>query len=139
MMTGGTLQTEIDGLIRNLSICSGTAKCEDCQMMQEGCNFTRLAFRAIGAIGGLQQIADHYEQTSKDYWKEACEYKAQLPKHGEWLEKQVIHDRADAKITDWQHAKCSVCGKWHTTPYLYSFTHYESCPHCGAIMDLGDE
>ena len=38
---------------------------------------------AAAAIEELQQIADHYEQTAKDYWKEACEYKAQLPKRGE--------------------------------------------------------
>jgi hypothetical protein len=45
----------------------------------ERCLFTD----AAAAIEELQQIADHHEQTAKDYWKEACEYKAQLPKLGE--------------------------------------------------------
>ena len=44
---------------------------------------------AAAAIEELQQIADHYEQTAKDYWKEACEYKAQLPKRGEWNNHEV--------------------------------------------------
>ena len=30
------------------------------------------------ALEELQQIADHYEQTAKDYWKEACEYKRRI-------------------------------------------------------------
>ena len=35
--------------------------------------------RAADAIEELQQIAAHYEQTAKDYWKEACDYKAEIP------------------------------------------------------------
>ena len=49
----------------------------------------RLISDAAAAIEELQQIADHYEQTAKDYWKEACEYKAQLPKRGEWNNHEV--------------------------------------------------
>lgn len=54
--------------------------------------------------------------------------------HGEWLDCEVVHDRKDAKITDWQQARCSVCGRWHTTPYMYYFDHYNFCPVCGADM-----
>ena len=50
---------------------------------------SRLEKDAAAAIEELQQIADHYEQTAKDYWKEACEYKAQLPKRGEWNNHEV--------------------------------------------------
>ena len=53
---------------------------------------------------------------------------------GEWIDCEVVHDRKDAKITDWQQARCSVCGKWHTTPYMYSWYHFEYCPNCGADM-----
>ena len=54
-------------------------------------------------------------------------------KTGEWLEKTAL-DNADYPIDEWQSAKCSVCGKYHTTPYLYSFDNYPYCPSCGAEM-----
>lgn len=54
-------------------------------------------------------------------------------KSGEWLEKEVF-DNDDRIIDQWQSAKCSVCGKWHTTPYMYYFSHYNFCPSCGAKM-----
>ena len=43
------------------------------------------------------------------------------PKRGEWLECDVFDEH---NITEWQSAKCSVCGHYHTTPYLYNFTRY---------------
>ena len=49
-------------------------------------------------------------------------------RHGEWKERE-----ADAE--HWQSAKCSVCGRYHTTPYMYSFKNYNYCPNCGARMD----
>ena len=55
-------------------------------------------------------------------------------KHGEWVERNVTQDRRDAKIPEWQSAKCSVCGKYHTTPYMYYFRNYDYCPTCGADM-----
>ena len=56
------------------------------------------------------------------------------PKRGEWLERDVIDEPKGKHITQWQSARCSVCGRYHTTPYLYSFTHYNFCPNCGAEM-----
>lgn len=53
---------------------------------------------------------------------------------GEWTERRVIED---AKIDVWQYERCSVCDKYHTTPYLYSITDYAYCPHCGAKMEKG--
>lgn len=56
-------------------------------------------------------------------------------KKGEWTEKEVIHkDEASKVIEEWQSAKCSNCGLYHTTPYLYSFFPYNYCPHCGTPM-----
>ena len=55
-------------------------------------------------------------------------------KRGEWLERDVIDEPKGKHITQWQSARCSVCGRYHTTPYLYSFTHYNFCPNCGADM-----
>ena len=48
------------------------------------------------------------------------------PKVGEWLEKEINSD----KIEEWQSARCSVCDRYHTTPYMYYFSHYDYCPHC---------
>lgn len=53
-------------------------------------------------------------------------------KHGRWEEKTVSNYRAG----EWQSARCSACGRYHTTPYLYYFTDYKYCPSCGARMDL---
>lgn len=52
-------------------------------------------------------------------------------KSGEWLEKEVF-DNVDYEIPEWQSEKCSVCGKYHTTPYLYNFRTFEYCPNCGS-------
>ena len=56
-------------------------------------------------------------------------------KTGEWLEKTALSN-ADYPIDEWQSAKCSVCGKYHTTPYMYSFNDYPYCPNCGSEMIL---
>ena len=55
--------------------------------------------------------------------------------HGRWLQAEVIHDRKDAKIPDWQQAKCSVCRRWHTIPFMYYLKLDKYCPNCGAKMD----
>ena len=79
----------------------------------------------------------------RDDYKGIMEYINDLPsaerKHGEWVERNVMQDRRDAKIPEWQSAKCSVCGKYHTTPYMYYFTNYDYCPNCGCAMARGDE
>ena len=53
---------------------------------------------------------------------------------GEWLEKEVFDEPRAKIITQWQSARCSVCQRYHTTPYTYTFTHYEYCPCCGTQM-----
>ena len=56
-------------------------------------------------------------------------------KLGKWLEREVIDEPNGKHITQWQSARCSVCKHYHTTPYLYSFSHYDFCPHCGVKME----
>lgn len=56
-------------------------------------------------------------------------------KHGHWEEKTVINCNVD----EWQSARCSSCGRYHTTPYLYYFANFDYCPSCGAKMDEGSE
>ena len=57
------------------------------------------------------------------------------PKRGEWEEKETFHNGDDEPIIEeWQSALCSVCHKYHTTPYMYYFNNYNFCPNCGADM-----
>lgn len=58
--------------------------------------------------------------------------------HGRWEEQTVDSYEENAVIADWQSAKCSVCGRYLTTPYLYYFTKYNFCPNCGADMRDGE-
>ena len=58
--------------------------------------------------------------------------------HGRWQEKHVDY-ASDCAIDELQSAKCSVCGLYHTAPYMYYFSDYKFCPNCGARMDAGDE
>lgn len=55
-------------------------------------------------------------------------------KHGKWEEKETHLNENDCSITEWQSAKCSNCGKYHTTPYMYYFNNFTYCPNCGADM-----
>lgn len=61
-----------------------------------------------------------------------------MQKKGEWIERSVFDEPQGKRIEQWQSAKCSVCGKYHTTPYLYKYTYHDFCPSCGAKMDGGD-
>lgn len=61
-------------------------------------------------------------------------------KQGEWEDKEVFNDTDDDHIVEeWQSARCSVCGKYHTTPYMYYFDNFNFCPNCGARMKGGDD
>lgn len=120
--------TDYTELVKALRYCaeSGDFNCnKDCPMYPNypKC-LTKMDMDAAAAIEELQQIADHYEQTAKDYWKEACEYKAQLPKRGEWL-----------NVTDSYHwyGKCSVCGEEFVVDAYYAGG-MNYCPNCGAKM-----
>lgn len=50
-------------------------------------------------------------------------------KKGQWEEREVSSDNV---IDEWQSARCSVCGKYHTTPYMYYFDKFSFCPNCGS-------
>ena len=56
----------------------------------------------------------------------------QQVRHGKWEERKVSDKNC---IDEWQTACCSVCHKYHTTPYMYYFDNYNYCPNCGARMD----
>lgn len=59
------------------------------------------------------------------------------PKRGRWVERRVSYV-PDSDIYEMQSAKCSACGLYHTTPYQYSFTDYNFCPHCGVKMEMSE-
>lgn len=52
-------------------------------------------------------------------------------KTGQWEEREVLSEKV---IDEWQSARCSVCGRYHTTPYMYYFDEYNYCPNCGSKM-----
>lgn len=53
-------------------------------------------------------------------------------KTGKWIEREVFESKG--QVEELQSAKCSVCGKYNTTPYLYYFDNFPYCPSCGADM-----
>lgn len=66
--------------------------------------------------------------------KEEIEALPSAQKVGRWIERDVC-----VKLNmEWQSAKCSACGKYHTTPYMYYFDLYKFCPNCGAKMEEKD-
>lgn len=64
--------------------------------------------------------------------EEAKMQEEQAEASGRWEERKVADGN---NIEEWQSARCSVCGKYHTTPYLYTFYDYKYCPNCGARME----
>lgn len=59
---------------------------------------------------------------------------------GEWEDREVFNETDDDHIVEeWQSARCSVCGKYHTTPYMYYFDDFNYCPNCGARMKGGED
>ena len=62
------------------------------------------------------------------------------PTSGKWEEKETFSVADDDPIiSQWQSARCSECGKYHTTPYMYYFNDYNYCPNCGAQMKGEDD
>ena len=70
-------------------------------------------------------------------WLEKLE-QTSAPQTGVWVEKKVL-EQTEHGIDEWQSARCSVCGKYHTTPYMYHFFNFAYCPCCGAIMEEDHE
>lgn len=80
----------------------------------------------------VRLTADHIKVKGGEYVRDY--------QHGEWEEKETFHNGDGINepiIEEWQSAKCSICGKYHTTPYMYYFDNYNFCPNCGADMRKG--
>ena len=126
--------TDYTKLVEALRHCShdGLVKCNECKYGGKewpvGCE-EELMKDAAAAIEELQQIADHYEQTAKDYWKEACEYKAQLPKRGEWNDHEVACLLAEMFGDD---CACNLNGIDEWLPQYCEFAE-TCCPNPGGV------
>ena len=105
---------------------------------------TQMAIDALKAEPTLSEIARCCEKRglvlveSAVFEKMKSRCNTEPVKHGRWEHVEVVHDRKDAKIQDWQQAKCSVCGRWNTTPFMYYLKLDNYCPNCGAKMDLDE-
>lgn len=78
----------------------------------------------------IKLTSDHIKVKGAEYVRDY--------QRGEWEEKETFHNADDNPIIEeWQSARCSVCNKYHTTPYMYYFNNYNFCPNCGADMRKG--
>lgn len=90
--------------------------------------------RAIDADALLRDIERYHLSDGKfQHWVEM--QPTIKPRNGMWIERTVSRAKA---IDEWQSARCSVCGLYHTTPYLYYFNHYNYCPNCGARIEKNE-
>ena len=57
-------------------------------------------------------------------------------KKGKWIEISWSEPDPNVCCTSYaiQSAKCSICGKYHTTPYLHNLVYFPFCPNCGSDM-----
>ena len=86
--------------------------------------------------GGRYKIGDFWELNGAEI-REVIDAQPTIEpmrKKGRWLEHSVFDEPQGKHIEQWQSARCSVCGKYHTTPYMYYFDWYDWCPNCGAEM-----
>ena len=83
-----------------------------------------------GELKGVIEVLKRLSRKPHDYIGEDPEQKT-----GEWMEKEVFLTKEHG-IDSWQSARCSVCNKYHTTPYLYYFDNFNYCPNCGASMEV---
>lgn len=74
----------------------------------------------------------HFVGVEFDDIRNAPTIEAVPVRRGEWEDKSLCDGDA---IEEWQEARCSACGRYHTTPYLYYFDEFRYCPNCGARMD----
>ena len=156
--------TDYTELIHALRYCADR-NMPDCSVCEyeayDDCD-DKLKRDAAAAIEALQaevdeqkQITAHYEQTAKDYWKEACEYHAIVsakditakeseelirkfkklpcgpiepnePKRGEWEREMDVNDEP--------FYQCSVCGECFDFNSDSTHEVFNYCPNCGADM-----
>lgn len=93
----------------------------------------KMAMDAITASTPYCVVPDDYHISVVDMEFRISTLPSVTPKQktGKWEEKAVSDEKV---IDEWQSARCSACGKYHTAPYMYYFNNYNFCPNCGADM-----
>ena len=81
--------------------------------------------------------AKHAPSVYSDFQIQKMLTRQEERKTGQWVEKKVL-EQTELGIEEWQSTRCSVCGRYHTTPYMYHFYNYAYCPCCGAKMEEGE-
>ena len=98
------------------------------------------AIKAINARSDWYQVTCNGKQIAVMLMaKDVNEILEKVPSadspQGEWEEKETFSVVDDNPIIErWQSARCSMCERYHTTPYMYYFNDYNYCPYCGADM-----
>ena len=73
--------TDYVDLIQKLRNCATeAAPCKTCGLVGDSSCSDYLMKQAADAIEELQQTVEHYKGCSDDWYKEACDYKAMLPR-----------------------------------------------------------
>jgi len=99
-----------------------------------GCNMFRL-YEAL-VKGKLDWAKDEYNGIVESKLEQPTLSPDDVRGEGKWEEKEYF-DLENTTIEQMQSARCSVCGKYHTTPFSYYFTEYNYCPSCGARLGNG--
>ena len=99
-------------LVKSLRTCEGACNKEcvlynSVQVDGDTCQ-NRLCAIAADAIEELQQTAEHYKGCADDWYKEACDYKAMLPR---WI-----------PVTEKNHPKANE-------PVMVVYTGWDALPH----------
>ena len=86
----------------------------------------------IGVVDEDGFSVDDYDELMKVWTERFSGIPSAEPerKTGKWVDRAVYY----LAKCEYQTAKCSVCGMYLTTPYMYYFDEYRFCPNCGADM-----
>lgn len=96
------------------------------------------AINNVGSVIGYpEDIYADVAQNRIDIWIDNVPTAdVQEVKHGKWVDIKIPANYSNE--VQYQSAKCSVCKRYHTTPYLYMYYEHNYCPNCGARMDGGN-
>ena len=128
------LEIEKECVLRNASgECN--RNCAGCDLLQDDTELHEMYTEAIAMLKA-QEPRVIIDEELMDRIRKAPIVQIQAAdavpvEHAVWKERHHAYSDEEAPIEEWQSAKCSKCGKYHTTPYLYYFTDYAYCPNCG--------
>lgn len=137
----GGYSSEREGIIRKFfDKVPAVQPATNCSEIPNGSDDTISRRAAIDALADMHCKSDEDGYVwiiRSDAWARIDVLPSVTPEqeHGKWEEKAVSDEKV---IDEWQSARCSACGKYHTAPYMYYFNNYNYCPNCGARMTEED-